>query len=196
MDVWMTNLDLTDRCVITLLQVDGRLSHTEIARRLGIPEATVRRRMRRLLDEGTIQIVAHPEPYQIGYGVHAIIGLRVQPGKVMDVLAILRPLRQVRYVGATAGTYDIVIETFFRDNDELREFLMVTLGQIPGLQSTETSYLLQIAKRSYKIDLLPTDDRPGRAGDATDEADLLRRCWAAVKDLEEHTNGHGEAEPE
>ncbi len=40
----MTKLDLSDRCIIALLQVDGRLSHTEIARRLGIPEATVRTR--------------------------------------------------------------------------------------------------------------------------------------------------------
>ena len=71
------SLDMVDRCLIALLQVDGRLSHTDISRRLALPEATVRRRLKRLLDEGIIQIVALPEPHKVGYGVHAIVGLRL-----------------------------------------------------------------------------------------------------------------------
>ena len=192
----MTNLDLTDRCIISLLQVDGRLSHTEIARRLGIPEATVRRRMKRMLDERTIRIVAQPEPFKTGFGVRTIIGLRIQPGKVMEAIAALRPLQQVRYIGVTAGTYDIVVETIFHDNKELRDFLLVTLGQTPGLVSSETSYLLDIAKWAYKIDLFSHEERPDLLNGISDEADLLRRCRVALKDLEERNNGHVEIEAE
>ena len=159
----MTKPDLTDRCIIVLLQVDGRLSHTEIARRLGIPEATVPRRMRRLLDERTIQIVAQPEPFKIGFGVRAIIGLKLQPGKVAEALAALRPLQQIRYIGVTVSTYDIVIETIYHDNKELRDFMLVTLGQTPGLESTETSYLLDIAKWAYQIELYFTGRTSGIA---------------------------------
>ena len=155
----MTNPDLADRCIIALLQVDGRLSHTEIARRLSIPEATVRRRMKRLLDERTIQIVAQPEPFKTGFGVRTIIGLKVHPGKVAEALAALRPLQQIRYIGVTTGTYDIVIETIFHDNKELRDFMLVTLGQTPVLESTDTSYLLDIAKWAYKIELFSQEER-------------------------------------
>lgn len=175
-------LDIVDRCLVALLQADGRLSHTEIARRLHIPEATVRRRMKRLLDDGVMQVVAVPDPHKIGYGTHAIVGLRLQPGKTAAVLAVLEPMRQVRYIGVTAGTYDIVIEALFRNNDELREFLTETLGRIDGLQGTETSYVLDVAKRAYKVGL-SADLQEDGAGD--EDVDLLVRCRSALEELEE-----------
>ena len=113
----MTKIGITDQCIIALLQADGRLQHTDLARRLGIPEATVRRRMKRLLDERVMQIVAVPDPYRIGYDTHAIIGLRVQPGRIEDVIAVLDPLPQIRYIGVTAGTYDVVVEALFANLD-------------------------------------------------------------------------------
>lgn len=174
------SLDMVDRCLIALLQVDGRLSHTDMSRRLGLPEATVRRRLKRLVDEGIIQIVALPEPHKVGYGVHAIVGLRLQPGKIAGVVAQLQVLREVRYIGVTAGTYDIVIETFFRDNEGLREFLVDTLGRIDGLVGTETSYILDIVKRAYRIDLLGESSPNGANGD---DGEVLERCRAALAEL-------------
>jgi Lrp/AsnC family transcriptional regulator for asnA, asnC and gidA len=177
----MAEIDVVDRCLIALLQTDGRLSHAEIARRLAIPEPTVRRRMKRLLADGAMQIVAVPDPHKIGYGIQAIVGAKVQPGRNGDVVAALMALRQVRYVGVTAGTYDIVIEALFKDNEDLRVFLTETLGQIEGLLGTETSYVLQIAKRSYKIGLAADIQRECVS---REDDDVLRRCRAALNELE------------
>src|SRR3954467_9135269 len=138
----MTKTDATDQCLIALLQTDGRMPHTDLARRLGIPEATVRRRMKRLVDERVFQIVAVPDPYKSGYDTHAIVGLRVQPGKIPDVIAVLDPMPEIRYIGVTAGTYDVVVEALFESNEDLRRFLTDTLGGIDGLRGTETSYVL------------------------------------------------------
>jgi Lrp/AsnC family transcriptional regulator for asnA, asnC and gidA len=177
----MTDLDIIDRCLVALLQADGRLTHAEVARRLAIPEPTVRRRMKRLLDDGVMQIVAVPDPHKIGYGIHAIIGVRVQPGKVHDIIDALQAMRRVRYIGITAGTYDIVLEALFRNNDELREFLTVTLGKIEGVQRTETSYVLDIVKRQYKV---------GLAADVAEEdcseedREILARGRATLRELE------------
>lgn len=176
----MTNLDVADRCLIALLQADGRLQHTEIARRLGIPEATVRRRMKRLVDEGVMQVVAVPNPYKIGYDTHAIVGLRVQPGKIGDVIAVLNPLPEIRYIGVTAGTYDVVVEALFESNDELRRFLTDTLGGIEGLQGTETSYVLEVVKRAYSVGVAM-----GLAKNcySADDRALLARCEAALAEI-------------
>ena len=177
----MTELDVIDRCLIALLQTDGRLSHAELARRLGVPEPTVRRRMRRLLDDGAMQVVAVPDPIKIGYAIHAIVGVKLQPGRTADVVAALMELRQVRYVGVTAGAYDIVVEALFKDNDDLRVFLTETLGRIDGLQGTETSYVLQIAKRSYKVGLAA--DIQQQCSSPEDGA-VLARCRKALHELE------------
>jgi Lrp/AsnC family transcriptional regulator for asnA, asnC and gidA len=185
LDGWlgnMTDLDVIDRCLIALLQADGRLTHAEVARRLCVPEPTVRRRLKRLLDDAVIQVVAVPDPIKIGYGIHAIVGAKVRPGRVGDVVAALASLRQVRYIGVTAGAYDLVIEALFKDNDDLRVFLTETLGRIDGLLGTETSYVLQIAKRSYKVGLA-ADIQDGCASPEDDA--VLARCKAALAELEE-----------
>ncbi len=51
-------LDHLDCEMISLLQKDGRIPNTEIAKKLGISEATVRTRLTRLIAEEYIQIVA------------------------------------------------------------------------------------------------------------------------------------------
>jgi Lrp/AsnC family transcriptional regulator for asnA, asnC and gidA len=181
----MTKIDVTDRCLIALLQADGRLQHTDLARRLGIPEATVRRRMKRLLDERFMQIVAVPDPYRIGYDTHAIVGLRVQPGKIPDVIAVLEPMPEIRYIGVTAGTYDIVVEALFESNEELRRFLTDTLGGIDGLQGTETSYVLEVVKRAYSVGVAM--DLARNCYSAEDLA-MLARCEAALAEIESHAD--------
>ncbi len=101
---------------------------------------------------------------------------------VNDVVTLLTAMRQVRYVGITAGTYDIVIEALFRDNDDFRTFLTVTLGTIEGLRETETSYVLEVAKRSYRIGLaadVAAEDM------SRDDRQLLARCRAELGVLEE-----------
>ncbi len=178
----MTDIDVIDRCIIALLQVDGRLSHAEIGRRLDIPEPTVRRRLKRMVDDDVMQVVAVPNPHRIGYEIHAIIGAKIQPGRIDDVVMLLTAMRQVRYVGITAGTYDIVIEALFRDNEDFRSFLTVTLGKIEGLRETETSYVLEIAKRSYRIGLAADIDDEQMS---IDERQLLKRCRKELGMLEE-----------
>lgn len=177
----MTDIDIIDRCIIALLQVDGRLSLTEIGRRLNIPEPTVRRRVKRLVADDVMQIVAVPNPRRIGYGIHAVIGAKIQPGFVNDVVDRLIPMRQVRYVGVTAGTYDVVIEALFHDNEEFRQFLTETLGTVEGLRETETSYVLDIAKRSYRIGLAADIEHDGMS---SEDSSLLSRCRQELQDME------------
>ena len=51
-------MDELDSKIITVLQRDGRASNALIAREVGVSEGTVRRRLRRLLDEEYISVVA------------------------------------------------------------------------------------------------------------------------------------------
>ena len=192
----MTDIDLIDRCIIALLQVDGRLSHAELGRRLGVPEPTIRRRLKRLLDEGVMQVVAVPNPHKIGYIIHAVIGAKVHPGQVNEVVTTLTAMRQIRYVGVTAGAYDIVIEALFRDNDDLRIFLTETLGRIDGLRETQTSYVLQVAKRSYRIGLAADIEHDEAS---VEERELMARCRAELLQLEEgvgSSNGRAQVDGE
>ena len=70
-------LDEIDKRVIRILQADGRMPNTEIARELRLSETTVRKRISQLVSRGLINIVAVPTPRAVGMNLSAIIGISI-----------------------------------------------------------------------------------------------------------------------
>lgn len=146
-------VDELDRKIIKKLQVNGRLTNTEIARDLGITETTVRKRIAHLLDERLMNIVAVPTPEAVGMNLSAILGISVDLTAMHKVGDALRTFEEVRYVGMSAGRYDIMVEAFFTDQEHLLEFVTHKLGTLPGITSLETSIILKVVKFSYEWEI-------------------------------------------
>jgi Lrp/AsnC family transcriptional regulator for asnA, asnC and gidA len=139
-----------DRRIIALLEKDGRMSNIEIAQRLGVTEATVRKRVARLLDEKLIKIVAVPDPVSLGMTTSAIMGISVDLKELNAVAEALIALPETRYVGYSTGQYDLIIEAFFPTNDALLQFLAEKISKISGITGTETSVILRVSKFAYE----------------------------------------------
>jgi len=139
-------LDQFDREIISLLQKDGRMPFLTIANELGLAEGTVRRRVAKLMDEGLLKIVGIANPFKVGLQTVAIVGLKVDRGRLQPIAAQLAELTEVRYVALSTGNYDLVIEVVVASNDELLTFLVDTLRGIPGIHNTGTSVVLKVAK--------------------------------------------------
>jgi Lrp/AsnC family transcriptional regulator, regulator for asnA, asnC and gidA len=105
-------LDHTDQKIIELLRMDGRMSFTEIAKRLEMPEATARYRVQRLLQTEVIQVLAWPSPQKLGTPYVTIIYLTAEHSAIDAVAAALAGMEQVRFVAITSGRYNIVIDVF------------------------------------------------------------------------------------
>jgi Lrp/AsnC family transcriptional regulator for asnA, asnC and gidA len=146
-------VDDIDRAIIRLLQKDGRASNTEIGRALGLTETTIRKRVARLVNEDLISIVAVPTPQAVGMTTSAIIGISVQLQHLHDVSDQLVAQPEVRYVGASTGRYDLIIEAFFADHEHLLRFVSTELGAMPGITAAETSLILKVAKFSYEWEI-------------------------------------------
>jgi Lrp/AsnC family transcriptional regulator for asnA, asnC and gidA len=146
-------VDDLDRRIIKMLQVDGRLSNTEIARSLEITETTVRKRIAHLLDERLMSIVAVPTPEASGMLLSAILGVSVELTAIHAVADTIRTYPEVRYVGMSAGRYDLMVEAFFTDQEHLLEFVTGKLGCLPGITSLETSIILKVVKFSYEWEI-------------------------------------------
>jgi Lrp/AsnC family transcriptional regulator for asnA, asnC and gidA len=146
-------IDELDRNIIRLLQVDGRMSNTEIARQLDITETTVRKRIARLLDQRLMSIVAVPSPEAVGLTLSAILGVSVDLPSMQDVAETIRTYDEVRYVGMSVGRYELIVEAFFADQEHLLEFVSKKLGQLPGIGNLETSIILKVVKFSYEWEI-------------------------------------------
>jgi len=142
-------IDKIDCKIISLLQKNGRLSNTTIAKKLGISEATIRARLNRLLNEGFIQIVAVSNPIKLGFEISGIISITVDSRKLDNVMKELKKLDPVWYVVKTTGSTDIYTEFVLRSMDELNDLVYNKINKIDGVIRTETSLILEFIKRKY-----------------------------------------------
>ncbi|HJW22116.1 MAG TPA: Lrp/AsnC family transcriptional regulator [Candidatus Limnocylindrales bacterium] len=139
-----------DKRIIEHLQQDGRRAFTQIAAALEVSEAAVRARTNRLIERGILQVVGVADPGKLGFQ-QALIGIRCEPGRLLEVADALAAMSEVDYVVVTAGRFDILIETVVEDNEGLLQFLNERLQRIGGVRDTETFTYLRLVKQTYQF---------------------------------------------
>lgn len=178
----MRQIDRVDRALIRELQTDARQSNVALAKKVGLTEGAVRRRVDALLAAGAIRIAAVADPSALGLQRHAIIGLRCESSRTEELSAALSEMRELSYVYETAGTYDIIVVGFFASDEQLRLFLTRKLARLPGVLRTETFYVMKTLKRSFRWGEAEED---GEAEDASDtsrtNAPLGRQLGTATR---------------
>jgi Lrp/AsnC family transcriptional regulator for asnA, asnC and gidA len=139
-----------DKRIIEHLQEDGRRPFTQIASDLGVSEAAVRARTNRMIERGVLQVVGVTDPLKLGFQQWAMIGIRVEASRLIEVAEQIAAFPETDYVVVTAGSYDILVEAVAEDNEALLRFLSERLRKIPGVRETETFIYLRLMKQSYQ----------------------------------------------
>jgi Lrp/AsnC family transcriptional regulator for asnA, asnC and gidA len=141
-------LDEVSRQLIEALQQDGRRSYAALAQDVGLSEAAVRQRVKRLLDEGVMQIVAVTDPLTVGFSRQAMVGIKAE-GDVRQVAKRLAELPELDYVVLCAGEYDILVELVCEDDEHLLRLLDESVRKIEGVRETATFIYLRLEKQTY-----------------------------------------------
>lgn len=142
--------DALDRQIITMLRADGRRSNREIARRLDVPEATVRYRVRRLIDSGVLKITASVDPEHLGYALTAAISVQVEPPRLLEAADTIAAMPEVMWLAISAGANDVLLTASFHNQDEMFDFITESLAHVPGTMRTETSVCMRVLKKSHE----------------------------------------------
>ena len=140
-------LDAVDRGIIEALQRNGRESFRRIAATLGVSEATIRARYRRLCDDNILQVTGITNPLGLGFEAQAMVGIRTSgpPERVADEIA---HWEEADYVVVTAGQFDVLVEVLCNDR---RALLDVTnrIRALPDVITTESFLYLELWKQLY-----------------------------------------------
>ena len=82
----MKRLDPTDAKIISMLQKDGRRSFSEIAEAVNRTEVTIRRRVKKLQDEGYIKrFTVVLDPLKMGRKIRAVIRLKTAMKEAKEI---------------------------------------------------------------------------------------------------------------
>jgi Lrp/AsnC family transcriptional regulator for asnA, asnC and gidA len=135
--------------IIDYLQRDGRKAYTDIAKALNVTEGTIRNRVAKLIENRVIQIVGLIDPHRAGYDTPALIGVVVQPPYLEDAAAEIATFPEVSYLIMVSGEYDLMVEVFCRNREQLASLIRDRLQKVIGVQRTQTFSILHTYKMAH-----------------------------------------------
>ena len=155
-------LDRIDRQILHDLQMDGRRTNVELARRAGISPPPCLRRVRALEQAGYIRgYHANIDPEALGFGVtiFAQVGLNSQAEDDLEAFeALVTQWPEVSECHMLAGETDFLLKIFATDWDSYQRFLTTQLTPAPNVNHVKSALAIRISKCApgVPIDVDPT----------------------------------------
>ncbi|MFB9777591.1 Lrp/AsnC family transcriptional regulator [Brevibacterium otitidis] len=143
-------MDSTDRAIIDLLTLDGRLSNTELADKIGLTPSPCLRRVRRLESEGIITgYHARIDPAAIDRAceviVHVDMGTKTKQiaeafeGELIDCDEVIELRRMF-------GNPDYLVRIAVKDLEAAEQFISQVLTGIDGVERVNSHITMKVLK--------------------------------------------------
>jgi len=146
-----SKVDDVDRTILKILQDDARIAFRKIAQKVGVSEATVFIRVKKLLERGIIRrFTALVSPELLGKSLTAFVLINADPKRLQPVLYTLASMDDVYEVYDVTGTYYAIAKIRTEDRERLAK-IIDQIGLIEGITSTETAIVLRPIKEETRI---------------------------------------------
>ena len=137
---------ISDLDIIKALQENARTPFVELAKRFGVTETAVRKRVRKLEERGVIRrYTVEVDPRKLGMEAVATIGLDTTPERYIHVIDELKKMDSIKSIKRSTGDHMILIDVWFPTNDELTEFVK-KLESIDGVTKTCPAIITECIK--------------------------------------------------
>lgn len=138
----------TDQKILLELRKNGRVSYSELAKKLGLNPITVTKRINHLLKLNAMSIRALPNPYALGLVANALIAIKADPLKINNIFENLSDVFNVHLFLTVFGRFDIFIAAYFPTWEELHSFINTDLPKIEGIVWLEP-YFVKERRKGY-----------------------------------------------
>ncbi|MBO8183078.1 MAG: Lrp/AsnC family transcriptional regulator [Archaeoglobus sp.] len=143
----MKSVDEKDVKIIKMLMDDARISYTNMAKKLNITEAAVRKRVKNLESRGVIRkYTVEIDSSKLGYNIISLTGIDTEPEKFLDVAKNLKNEDFAKSVYITTGDHMIMAEIWAKDGDELTKIISEKIGKLPGVKKICPAIILEKVK--------------------------------------------------
>jgi Lrp/AsnC family transcriptional regulator for asnA, asnC and gidA len=140
-------VDKLDLEILRMLRVDSRIPFTEIAQKLKLSESTIRKRVQALQKKGVIEkFTVEINPSKIGMNTVAIVGVDVDPTKLLEAAQKLCEVKEARSVATSTGDHMIMTEIWSKDGRELTKIISEKIGTIEGVKKICPAIILEKLK--------------------------------------------------
>lgn len=139
-------LDEIDYKILEILRRDARTPFIEVSRDLGISDATVHVRVKKMIDEGVIKkYTTVVDEEALGRKVHGFVLMNVNPGSLKEVAKQLVGNERVSTVYEIHGPNDLIVKVEAGDLKEMRD-LVLKMREIPNVATSELITVFKVWK--------------------------------------------------
>lgn len=146
-------LDRFDRVILQELSAEGRLSATELARRIGLSKSPTQARMKRLEEAGVITgYHAHLDPVRMGLAHVAFVEVRLSDTREAALQAFNRAVLavpEVEQCHMIASRFDYLLKVRTSDIQDYRRVLAERISALPHVASTSTYVAMEAVKEAF-----------------------------------------------
>lgn len=148
----MTGLDRFDHAILRILAVDGRISVTELARRIGLSKSPTQARLRRLETQGVITgYRALLDPIRMGLAHVVFVEVRLSDTREAALQAFNRAVLavpEIEQCHMIAGGFDYLLKVRTADIEQYRRILADKISALPHVTSSSTFVAMEAVKEN------------------------------------------------
>jgi len=147
----LAKLDELDKKILRELQQDARISFKTIAQKVGVSEATIFVRVKKMQERGVIKsFSAIVDPTAIGRELTAIVLVRATPQTYPGTLDALKKIDDIYEIYDVTGQYYSILKIRTSGTQGLGK-IMDEVGKIDGIAGTETIVVLRTVKEDTTV---------------------------------------------
>ena len=149
-------LDRFDRSILNVLAEDGRISITDLSKRIGLSKSPTQARLRRLEESGVIiGYRALLDPIQLGLDHVAFVEVRLNDTREAALSAFnaaVARVPEIEQAHMIAGNFDYLLKVRTRAMADYRRFLGETISVLPYVAGTSTYVAMEAVKETMLAD--------------------------------------------
>ncbi|MHA1669699.1 MAG: Lrp/AsnC family transcriptional regulator [Promethearchaeota archaeon] len=139
-------MDLVDIKILEELKNNSRMSYNEISERINKTEATVRRRVQKLKDQGVIK--RFTIDYEIDSKPKVSATIKIEPDfkEIKRILSELRNIEEINVIWRLSGDCGILMKVDISSIEQFNPLIEDKISRIQGIKIVETCFITDIIK--------------------------------------------------
>lgn len=143
-------LDRFDRAILNILAGDGRISITDLARRIGLSKSPTQARLKKLeVDEVITGYRAQVDPIRLGRDHVAFVEVKLSDTREAALSAFnagVAEIPEVEECYMLAAHFDYLLKVRTQDMNDYRRVLGEKISSLPNVAQSSTHVAMQVVK--------------------------------------------------
>lgn len=147
-------LDYINYRILDVLSKNSSLPFVELAKQIGISDATIHTRVKKLMTLGVIKkFTIFVDNDLLGYDHLAFINLKIERGRTEETTNNLMKIEEILEIHEIYDKFDLLIKIRTKNLDNLRDIIVNKILSINHIKETELMTVLRTRKEEQMISL-------------------------------------------